>query len=295
MAGTQLYAKLAIIGAGLIGSSLARAARRAGAAGTIAVHDRDAAVRAETASLGFADAVCASLEEAVAGADLVVIATPVGAIADVIKALGPYLEAGATLSDVGSVKSPVAALAAELRADIAFIPAHPVAGTEHSGPAAGFGELFDGRWTILTPVEGRASKASRDRLEAFWQALGARVAVMDAAHHDRALAVTSHLPHLLAFTLVGTAADLEALGEEEIVKYAAGGFRDYTRIAASDPVMWRDIFLANTPAVLGVLDRFAEDLARLRTAIEAGDGEALFEAFARARLLRAKVHAAGQG
>ncbi|MEO1039428.1 MAG: prephenate/arogenate dehydrogenase family protein [Pseudomonadota bacterium] len=296
MADKQVYERVAIIGAGLIGSSLARAIRRAGAAGEIIAFDISPEVRKSALDLGFADAAPDSLQDAVTEADLVVIATPVGVISAVVEAIAPVLKPGATITDVGSVKAPVAALADHLFGEVYFVPGHPVAGTELSGPEAGFAELFDGRWCILTPFEYLDSdyEAAVERLSALWRACGAEVETMKPDHHDLALAVTSHIPHLLAFTLVGAADDLEAVTEGEIVKYAAGGFRDYTRIAASDPTMWRDIFLNNREAVLEVLGRFTEDMISLQSAIRRGEGDRLFDAFERARRLRAAVKAAGQ-
>ena len=296
MAAGSIYRRMAIVGSGLIGGSLARAARRAGGVDQVVVFDRDPAVRARALELGFCDAAPDTLAEAARGADLVVIATPMGAIPEVVAALAPFLEPGATLTDTGLVKGPVADLRLHVPGDVHFIPGHPVAGTEHSGPDAGFAELFEGRWCILCPFERRGPDyhAALARLAALWEACGAKVETLSPEHHDRALAVTSHLPHLLAFTLVGAADDLEQVSEGEIVKYAAGGFRDYTRIAASDPVMWRDIFLTNREAVLDVLGRFTEDLISLQKAIRRGEGERLHAAFERARALRAAVKAAGQ-
>mgnify|MGYP006275828721 CR=1 FL=1 len=296
MSANRIYERVCIVGAGLIGSSLARALKRAGAAGEIAVFDADETVRARALELGFADAAPETLAEAATGADLVVIATPMGAIPGAVESLKACLAPGATVTDVGSVKAPVAALADHLFEDVFFIPGHPVAGTENSGPDAGFAELFDGRWCILTPFEYLDSdyEDAVARLTRMWEACGSRVETMSPSHHDIALAVTSHIPHLLAFTLVGAADDLEAVTESEIVKYSAGGFRDYTRIAASDPVMWRDIFLSNRAAVLEVLGRFTEDLIGLQKAIRRGEGAYLFDSFERARRLRAAVKAAGQ-
>ena len=292
----QIYDRVAIIGAGLIGSSLARAIKRAGAAGEVIAFDIAPEVRRAALELGFADAAPSAIDEAVRDADLVVIATPVGATPAVVEAIAPGLKPGATVTDVGSVKAPVAALADHLFGEVFFIPGHPVAGTELSGPEAGFAALFDGRWCILTPFDYLDSdyEAAVARLCALWRACGAEVEMMTPDHHDLALAVTSHIPHLLAFTLVGAADDLEMVTEVEIVKYAAGGFRDYTRIAASDPTMWRDIFLNNREAVLEVLGRFTEDLIALQSAIRRGEGERLYDAFDRARRLRAAVKAAGQ-
>lgn len=290
------FRRCAIIGAGLIGSSLAHAARASGAAQTIVLHDADPDVRAEARALNLGDAVEEALAGAVAQADLVVVATPVGAIASVIEAAAPHLAEGAVLTDVGSVKAAVCALAERVPPGVFFIPGHPVAGTEKSGPAAGFKELFQGRWCVLTPLDDArpAYAAALARLGAFWERLGSTVEQMDAQHHDLALAVTSHLPHLIAFTLVGAADDLETVSEQELVTYSAGGFRDFTRIAAGDPVMWRDIFLHNREATLEALARFTEELIALQRAIRWGDGETLHTAFARGRRLRQAVQAAKQ-
>jgi len=290
------FERAAIIGAGLIGSSLARAIKANGAARAVVLFDTAEPVRNEARELGLGDGVADTVQEAVSGADLVVIATPVGATASVIDAAAPHLTDGAILTDVGSVKSAVCELAARVPAGVRFIPGHPVAGTEKSGPSAGFAGLFEGRWCVLTPLEGGGANydAGVERLAAFWTQLGSTVEIMDAAHHDLALAVTSHLPHLIAFTLVGAADDLETVSEQELVTYSAGGFRDFTRIAASDPVMWRDIFLNNKQATLEALARFTEELIALQRAIRWDDGDTLHKAFARGRRLRDAVRAARQ-
>ena len=294
---TPVYDKIAILGCGLIGSSVVRAARAHGVAGRIAVFDMSPKVRERVAELGIADEVASSPAETVKDADLVVLATPPGAIAGAAEACAAALKPGATLSDVGSVKGQVAqALAAAAPPGVFVVPGHPIAGTEFSGPDAGFPELFHGRWTILTPRQtdqpgyGEAVK----RLTAFWEGMGARVELMDERHHDLVLAVTSHLPHLIAYNIVGTAADLEEVTQAEVMKYSAGGFRDFTRIAASDPVMWRDVFVLNRDAVLEILARFTEDLQALSRAIRWGEADKLEELFTRTREIRTGVIAAGQ-
>jgi cyclohexadieny/prephenate dehydrogenase len=290
-----LYPKLALVGCGLIGSSLIRAARQAGVTEFIAVADADAGVRGRIVELGLADAVFAEAAEAVRDADLVVLATPVLSMGGVMAAVAPHLKPGATVTDVGSVKAAVGeALRAHAPAGIFVVPGHPIAGTEQSGPDAGFADLFAGRWTILTPPAGSGAQDPARRLADFWTALGARVEFMDEAHHDLVLAVTSHLPHLIAYNIVGTAADLEQVAQGEVMKFSAGGFRDFTRIAASDPTMWRDIFLSNKEAVLEMLGRFTEDLQALSRAIRWGEGDKLFELFSRTREIRRGVIAAGQ-
>ncbi len=291
---TPVYQRMAVIGCGLIGSSVARAARTSGAVGEIVVYDADPAVRARALELGLADRAEDTPAGAVAGADLVLLATPVGVIGAVAEALAPSLEPGATLTDVGSCKAVVAeAFARMQRADVHAIPGHPVAGTEKSGPDAGFAELFQNRWVILCPSPKNASEAV-ERLTAFWTRLGARVECMDATHHDLVLAVTSHLPHLIAYNIVGTAADMETVTQAEVMKFSAGGFRDFTRIAASDPTMWRDVFLNNKGAVLEVLARFIEDLHMLSRAIRWDEGDKLHDLFSRTRDIRRGVIDAGQ-
>jgi len=273
---------------------MALAIRKAGLADTITGHARSAETRAIAMELGLCDAVYDTAAEAVEGADLVVLAVPVGAMADVAREIGPHLKPGATVSDVGSVKQAVIeAVAPHMPHGVHFIPAHPIAGTEFSGPEAGFASLFDGRWAILTPLPG-ADAAAVERLKAFWQGLGSNVDVMDPSHHDLVLAITSHLPHLIAYNIVGTAHDLEKVTEGEVIKYSAGGFRDFTRIAASDPTMWRDVFLNNREAVMDVLGRFNEDLAVLQRAIRDGDGDKLFDFFTRTRAIRRAIIELGQ-
>jgi len=289
-----LYNCLALIGVGLIGSSIARAARAQGAVHSIVATARSAATRRRVAELGLADQVVESNGAAVKGADLVIVCIPVGASGTVAKEIGPYLTPGATISDVGSVKgSVVRDMGLHLPKNVHFVPAHPVAGTEHSGPDAGFAELFVNRWCILTPTEGTDRKAV-DKLAAFWRLLGANVEKMSAEHHDLVLAITSHLPHLIAYTIVGTADEMQTVTRSEVLKFSAGGFRDFTRIAASDPTMWRDVFLANKDAVLEMLGRFNEDVSALTKAIRKGDGETLFKHFRRTRAIRKGIVDIGQ-
>jgi cyclohexadieny/prephenate dehydrogenase len=289
-----LFDTLAIIGPGLIGSSIMRAARAKGAVRSIVATSRSPKTRKRVQELGIADKVVETNQEAVKGADLVIVCVPVGVCGAVAKEIGPHLKAGATVSDVGSVKgSVVRDMSPHLPKSVHFVPAHPVAGTEHSGPDAGFAELFDGRWCILTPPEGADPKAA-DRLAAFWRQLGANVETMTPEHHDMVLAITSHIPHLIAYNIVGTAADMEQVTQGEVIKFSAGGFRDFTRIAASDPVMWRDVFLNNKEAVLEMLGRFSEDLAALQRMIRWDDGKALEELFIRTRAIRRGIIEAGQ-
>ncbi|GAB4153429.1 MAG: prephenate/arogenate dehydrogenase family protein [Sphingomonadales bacterium] len=289
-----LLRHLAIIGMGLIGSSLARAVRQAGLADIVTAIDADAAVRATVGRLGLADQVSGDAANAVIDADLVMLATPVGAYAGIAETIGRRLKPGAIVSDVGSVKAVVAsAVAPHLPAGVHLVPGHPVAGTEESGPQAGFAALFHGRWSILTPAPGTDENAVAT-VRALWQGVGAKVELMDAAHHDLVLAITSHVPHLIAYNIVGTASHLEEVTRSEVIKYSAGGFRDFTRIAASDPTMWRDVFLANRDAVLEMLGRFTEDLTALQRAIRFGDGEALFDLFSRTREIRRRIIDEGQ-
>jgi cyclohexadieny/prephenate dehydrogenase len=289
-----LIGKLALIGTGLIGGSIARAARASGAARTIVATARSPETRRRIVELGIADQVTESNAEAVKDADLVIVSIPVGASGAVAQEIGPHLKTGAILSDVGSVKgSVVRDMSPFVPRGVHFIPAHPVAGTENSGPDSGFAELFVNRWCILTPVDG-TENAATDKLKAFWEALGAKVAIMTPEHHDLVLAITSHLPHLIAYTIVGTANELGEVTESEVLNYSAGGFRDFTRIAASDPTMWRDVFLHNKEAVLEMLGTFNEDLATLTRAIRRGDGEALFDHFSRTRAIRRGIITLGQ-
>ena len=292
-----IFPKLTVIGCGLIGSSVVRAARAHGAASTVTVCDASPAVRARVAELGIADSIVEDPSEAVRDADLVLLATPPGALGAAADACAPGMKPGAILTDVGSVKGSVAeAMAAAAPSGVFVVPGHPIAGTELSGPDAGFAELFHDRWTILTPLadQGAAYDAAVVRLTAFWEAIGARVELMDERHHDLVLAVTSHLPHLIAYNIVGTAADLEEVTQAEVMKYSAGGFRDFTRIAASDPVMWRDVFMLNKDAVLEILARFTEDLQALSRAIRWGEADKLEELFTRTRQIRTGVIALGQ-
>ncbi len=286
--------RLALIGIGLIGSSIARAARAGGLAGEIVVQSRSEATVKRAEELGLGDRYTTDPAEAVMGADLVIASVPVLASEDVAKRIGPSLAPGAIVSDVGSVKgSVVRQMAPHLPAGVHFVPAHPVAGTEFSGPDAGFAELFRGRWCILTPPPGTDEDAV-ERLKAFWKRLGSRVEVMTPEHHDLVLAITSHVPHLIAYNIVGTAADLEQVTSSEVMKFSAGGFRDFTRIAASDPTMWRDVFLANRDAVLEILGRFTEDLTALQRSIRWGEGDALFDLFTRTRAIRKGIVDIGQ-
>jgi cyclohexadieny/prephenate dehydrogenase len=283
-----------LIGTGLIGSSIARGARAQRLAGEIVATARTAATRRRVLELGIADRVAETNAAAVAGADLVIVCIPVGQSGAAAREIAPHLAPGAIVSDVGSVKAQVLRdMAPHLPAHVHFVPAHPVAGTEHSGPDAGFAGLFVDRWCILTPPKN-ADAAAVERLAAFWRGLGARVATMSAEHHDLVLAITSHVPHLIAYTIVGTADDLSAVTRSEVLQYSAGGFRDFTRIAASDPTMWRDVFLANKAGVLEMLGRFNEDLAKLTHAIEEADGETLFGLFTRTRAIRRGIIEIGQ-
>ncbi|MGZ6037278.1 MAG: prephenate/arogenate dehydrogenase family protein [Phenylobacterium sp.] len=299
-----IYGKMAVIGCGLIGSSVIRAARASGAVGAVSVFDASEASRARIVELGYADTVTDNAAEACRGADLVVFAVPPMAMGEAARAAAPGIAPGVTVTDVGSVKAAIAAALTAALPDALVIPGHPIAGTEQSGPDAGFAELFQNRWTILTPLPQAQApyqaaadtpyQVALERLTNFWTALGANVELMDAAHHDLVLAVTSHLPHLIAYNIVGTAADLEGVTRGEVMKYSAGGFRDFTRIAASDPTMWRDVFLTNKDAVLEVLGRFTEDLQALSRAIRWGEGDKLFELFSRTRDIRRGIIAAGQ-
>jgi cyclohexadieny/prephenate dehydrogenase len=284
---------VAIIGLGLIGGSIGLAVREHLPGVTTRGYDADPTVRNRARERQLADEICETPEAAAAGADLVILCVPVGAMGEAARAIAPALAPGAVISDVGSSKLGIGRALAAALPGRTIIPAHPVAGTEHSGPDAGFAALFHHRWCIITPPEG-ADPVQVAALVAFWEALGATVDTMDAEHHDLVLAVTSHIPHLIAYTIVGTASDLEEVTRGEVIKYSAGGFRDFTRIAASDPTMWRDVFLHNRDAVLEMLDRFLTDLATMREAIRAGDGETMFDWFTRTRAIRRSIVALGQ-
>jgi len=284
-----MFNRVALIGIGLIGSSLARRMKRDGLAGHIAVNARTQASLDASMKLGFADSVSLDPREAVKDADLIVICSPVGTYAAIGEVIKGSLKKGAILSDVGSVKEAVVRdLGVSLPEGVHLVPAHPVAGTEFSGPEAGFAELFEQRWCILTPPTG-TDPAAVQKMRALWEQCGSNVEVMEAHHHDQVMAMTSHLPHLISFTIVGTATDLEKSLQNEVIKFSAGGFRDFTRIAASDPTMWRDIFLNNREAVLEILQRFTEDLTALQRSIRRGEGDVLFDKFTRSRAIRRGV------
>ena len=290
---TAPFTRVAVIGLGLLGGSVALAVRACVPGARVTGFDASIETRVRARELGLADAIAETAGDAVREADLVVLCVPVGAMAEAGRAIAADLPPHAVVTDVGSSKASVARALAEALPHHAVIPAHPVAGTEQSGPDAGFATLFRNRWCIVTPPAD-ADPALVARVAAFWEALGARVETMDAEHHDRVLAVTSHLPHLIAYTIVGTASDLEEVTQSEVIKYSAGGFRDFTRIAASDPTMWRDVFLNNREAVLEMLQRFTEDLTELQKAIRKGDGDALFDHFARTRTIRRGIIEMGQ-
>jgi len=286
MTGQPLFQRVALIGIGLIGSSLAHAMRQGGLAGHIAGHAQSERTRAKAVELGLVDSIHAGAAEAVADADLVIVCTPIGAYAAVGAEIGPNLKPGAILTDVGSVKQAVIRdLGPHVPEHVHFIPGHPIAGTEHSGPESGFAELFQGRWCILTPPPGTDEKAV-ERLAELWRRCGSMIEIMEPAHHDQVLAITSHLPHLIAYCIVGTVTGVEEATQKEVVKFSASGFRDFTRIAASDPVMWRDVFLNNREAVLEMLGRFSEDLAALQRNIRWGEGDKLLDLFTRTRTIR---------
>jgi cyclohexadieny/prephenate dehydrogenase len=292
--GFRPFERIALIGIGLIGSSIAHATRRGGLARHIAVHAKSAASREAAVRLGLADSVHETAAAAVEGADFVVLCTPLGAYGPIAREIGAHLAPGAIVTDVGSVKSAVIRdVAPHLGPSVHFVPGHPVAGTEQSGPEAGFAELFENRWCILTPEPGTDADATA-RVTDWWAAMGAKVEIMDARHHDLVLAITSHVPHLIAYNIVGTASDLETVTRSEVIKYSAGGFRDFTRIAASDPTMWRDVFLNNREAVIEMLGRFTEDLIALQRAIRWGEGQTLFDLFTRTRAIRRGIIDAGQ-
>jgi cyclohexadieny/prephenate dehydrogenase len=289
-----MFEKVALLGLGLIGSSLSHAARRANLTDNISGYARSAETRATALEIDIVNTVHDTAADAVRDADLVILCTPVGTYAQLAEEIAPHLKAGAILTDVGSVKGAVVRdVAPHLPLNVHFIPGHPIAGTEQSGPRSGFATLFDNRWCILTPPPHSDAKAVA-KLKAFWEALGSMVDEMTPEHHDLVLAITSHLPHLIAYNTVATAADLEEVTKSEVIKYSAGGFRDFTRIAASDPTMWRDVFLNNREAVLEMLGRFSEELSVLQRAIRWGDGDTLFDLFTRARDVRRSIIQAGQ-
>ncbi|MFT6675436.1 MAG: cyclohexadieny/prephenate dehydrogenase [Sulfitobacter sp.] len=291
---SQVYDRVALIGLGLIASSMFWAMKRGGLVGEVTGFARSAETRDTAREIGLCDRVCDSALEAVKDADLVVLCVPVGVMGTVAAEIASALKPGATVTDVGSVKADVIAqVAPHLPDNVAFIPAHPLAGTEHSGPRAGFAELFDNRWCLLVPSENTDPGATA-KLRALWEGLGANVEEMDAEHHDLVLAVTSHAPHLIAYTMVGVADDLRRVTDSEVIKYSAAGFRDFTRIAASDPTMWRDVFLSNKEATLEILGRFTEELFALQRAIRQGDGDHLFDYFTRTRAIRRGIIEAGQ-
>lgn len=289
-----MFDRVALIGLGLIGSSISHGIRRAGLARSVVGTARTAETRAVALRLGLVDEAYATAKDAAREADLVILCIPVGACGVVAEQIGPVLKSGAILTDVGSVKATVVEdVAPHVPAGVDFVAGHPIAGTEYSGPESGFAELFDGRWCILTPTADASADATR-KLKAFWEALGSEVEIMAPEHHDMVLAITSHLPHLIAFNIVNSAAHLERVTEKEVIKFSAGGFRDFTRIAASDPTMWRDVFLKNREAVLEMLGRFSEDLSALQRAIRFGDGEQLYKMFEEARTIRRGIIEAGQ-
>ncbi|MEG6507870.1 prephenate/arogenate dehydrogenase family protein [Methyloligella sp. 2.7D] len=290
----KLFDKVAILGLGLIGSSLAHGLKQKGIAARVVGSDASPEVRTRAREIGLGDEIAETAVEAVTDADLVILSVPVGAMGDVANAMVPGLSPETIVTDVGGVKAAViAAIEKALPKENAFVPGHPIAGTEYSGPDSGFGTLFEGRWAILTP-SARTTDAALGKVTAMWEALGSDVETMSPAHHDIVLATTSHLPHLIAFNIVGTAADMEEVTQSEVIKFSAGGFRDFTRIASSDPVMWRDIFLNNKEAVLEMLGRFSEDLAALQRMIRWEDGEALHALFTRTRAIRRGIIEAGQ-
>lgn len=291
---TPLFNRVTLIGLGLIGSSIARALRERKLAGHVVAADANAAVRDRVRALGIVDTVADDVGQSVQGADLIILCVPVGANANVASLIGEHLQAGAIVSDVGSVKGSVVRDVAPFLPDgVHFVPGHPVAGTEYSGPDAGFATLFDNRWTILTPPEGQ-DDAAVEKLKRLWEGMGANVEVMAPQRHDLVLAITSHVPHLIAYNLVGTAYDLETVVDSEVIKFSAGGFRDSTRLAASDPTMWRDVFLNNKEAVLEMVARFQEDLAAVSRMIRWGDGDGLFNLFTQTREVRRSIIASGQ-
>ena len=291
---TPIYDRVALIGLGLIASSMFWAMKRGGLAGHVTGYARSAETRDTARRIGLCDTVCDTLAEAVADADLVVLAVPVGVMGQLAQDLAPHLKPGATVTDVGSVKGHVISdVAPHIPEGVHFVPAHPLAGTEHSGPESGFATLFDNRWCLIVPSEGSDSEAV-ETLSRYWRGLGSNVDVMEPDHHDLVLAVTSHCPHLIAYTMVGVADDLRRVTDSEVIKYSAAGFRDFTRIAASDPTMWRDVFLTNKDATLEILGRFTEELFALQRAIRQGDGPLLHDYFTRTRAIRRGIIEAGQ-
>ena len=291
---SQIYDRVALIGLGLIASSMCWAMKRGGLAGEIVGYARSQETRDIAREINLCDQVVDDVTAAVKDADLVVLCVPVGVMGKVAADITPHLKAGATVSDVGSVKQQVIKdVAPHLPTNVHFVPAHPLAGTEHSGPTSGFAELFDNRWSLII-TDQDTDRAAADRLRAFWEGLGSNVEEMEAAHHDLVLAVTSHTPHLIAYTMVGVADDLRRVSESEVIKYSASGFRDFTRIAASDPTMWRDVFLNNKDATLEILGRFTEELFALQRAIRQGDGDHLHDYFTRTRSIRRGIIEAGQ-
>lgn len=290
---SAIFERVALIGLGLIGGSISLAARRAGAAGRVVGYARTAETRETARRIGLCDEIAETAAEAVKGADLVILCVPVGAMASVVGEIGPHLAEGAVISDVGSVKGAVIEALAALPDHAHIVPAHPLAGTEHSGPEAGFAELYDNRYCLITPMP-ETDPAAVERLSAFWSALGANVETMEPERHDLVLAVTSHAPHLIAYTMVGVADHMRRVTKSEVIKYSAAGFRDFTRIAASDPTMWRDVFLNNREATLDILGRFTEELFVLQRAIRTGDGQLLHDYFTRTRAIRRSIIDAGQ-
>ncbi|WP_439118615.1 prephenate/arogenate dehydrogenase family protein [Marivita sp.] len=291
---TPIYDRVALIGLGLIASSMFWAMKRGGLAGHVTGYARSTETRETARRIGLCDTVCDTLAEAVADADLVVLAVPVGVMGQLAQDLAPHLKPGATVTDVGSVKGHVISdVAPHIPEGVHFVPAHPLAGTEHSGPESGFATLFDNRWCLIVPSEGSDPEAV-ETLSRYWRGLGSNVDVMEPDHHDLVLAVTSHCPHLIAYTMVGVADDLRRVTDSEVIKYSAAGFRDFTRIAASDPTMWRDVFLTNKDATLEILGRFTEELFALQRAIRQGDGPLLHDYFTRTRAIRRGIIEAGQ-
>ena len=291
---TQIYDRVALIGLGLIASSMFWAMKRRGVAGHVTGYARSTETRETARRIGLCDTVCDTMMDAVRDADLIVLAVPVGVMGEIAAEIAPYLKTGATVTDVGSVKRQVITdVAPSIPDGVHFVPAHPLAGTEHSGPESGFATLFDNRWCLIVPAEG-SDPSAVDRIMRYWQALGSNVDVMEADHHDLVLAVTSHCPHLIAYTMVGVADDLRRVTDSEVIKYSAAGFRDFTRIAASDPTMWRDVFLTNKDATLEILGRFTEELFALQRAIRQGNGDFLHAYFTRTRAIRRGIIEAGQ-